>query len=461
MKRFCSRPYRNLHCDPGGEVRFCSWMDIKIGNVLEKSVEDIWHGEKAEMLRETFRDDSFRYCRATSCPFLENDSLERLDDEELNRRSRPSELPEVIFLANDFVCNHSCPSCRHEMYHADKKYLDDFQKAAEALLPVLNQAEEVCTCGNGDLFSSPHMMRLLAKIKPEKKSFEFQIETNGVLFNEKNWSRLKNLHDYNITVTVTPNSYAKETYCYLNGGHDDYKALMTSLSFMRELRREGKINKYNISIVVQESNYLELPAFIKRGINEFEADNIIVKPLYHWFKMSDEDFWFKDVLNPLHPYHESWKKMMDDPIMDDPHVYLWGARNIHKPMRHPAYVYEDMLNAQNKLIGNYSRLEDVVAKHLRNKGISSLTFYGDNIITDSIVNLLGNIFKINIIARDACRERVGNVDILPFCKDNVIDKAEIVILNFDKFSYIKRDLDFMQYEGEVLALPDWIERVGL
>lgn len=461
MKRFCSRPYRNLHCDPGGEVRFCSWMDIKIGNVLEQSVEDIWHGEKAERLRGTFRDGSFKFCRTTSCPFLENDSLERLDEEELCERSRPLHLPTVVYLANDFVCNHSCPSCRHEMYRVDKQYLVDFQKAGEALLPLLNQAEEICTCGNGDIFSSPHMMNLLARIRPQNEKYEFQIETNGVLFNEKNWNSLKNLHDSHITVTVTPNSYDKTTYRYLNGGHDDYEDLLSGLRFIRDLRRENEINIYNISIVVQESNYAELPSFIERSFNEFEADTVIVKPLYHWFKMSDDDFWFKDVLNPMHPYHESWKAVMNSPLMNDSRIYLWGAKNIHEAMRHPAYVFEDMLKIQNKLIANLNRLYDVIMSHINRIDASSLTFYGDNIITDSIVSLLSDKFKINLIARDSNRFKVGNVDILPLCKENLIDKPEIVILNFDKFCYVKRDLDFMQYDGDILTLPDWIKKIGL
>lgn len=461
MNRFCSRPYRNLHCDPGGEVRFCSWMDIKIGNVLEQPVEDIWCGEKAEKLRDAFREGSFRYCRATSCPFLENDSLERLEDEEFNARSKPTKLPEVVYLANDFVCNHSCPSCRSGIYHTDKKYLDDFKRAGAVLLPILNQVEELCTCGNGDLFASPHLMELLMKIKPRREDFQFQIETNGALFNEKNWNKLSNLNNYHVTVTVTPNSYEETTYRYLNGGHNDFNEMIAALKFMRDLRRKGGINKYNISIVVQESNYSELPSFVERSLNEFEADSVIVKPLYHWFKMSDEDFWFKDVLNPLHPYHESWKNMMNSPILDDKRVFLWGARNIHQAIRHPAYIFEDMLRAQNKMITNRGKLCKKIRERIEKLGSSSLTFYGDNLITDSVVSLLKDEFHIDIVARDFCRDKVDGIDIVEFCKDNIMSKPEIVVLNFDKYNYVKRDLDFMRYGGDVCTLPEWLEKLGL
>ncbi len=436
-------------------------MDIKIGNIIEQNIDEIWLGERAEKLRESFRDGSFRYCRATSCPFLENKSLEVMDDDEFEDKSTPLRLPSVIYLANDFVCNHSCPSCRHDIYRADKDYLDKFNRAGEVLLPLLNQAEEISSCGNGDLFSSPHMIKLLARVKPQRNDFKFQIETNGVLFNEGNWEKIKNLHDSNISVVVTPNSYNKTTYEYLNGGHDDYNELMDSLNFIRDLRRKNRIKEYSISIVVQESNYTELPSFIERSFDEFEVDHVIVKPLYRWFKMSDEDFWFKDVLNPMHPYHKSWKQMMDSPILNDKRVYLWGAKNIHKAMRHPAYVYEDMIMAQNKLIANENDLVNKIREHVDELESSSITFYGDNMITETVVSLLKNKFAINIVARDFCRKEINGVEVKPFCKENVMSNAEIVVLNFDKFCYIKRDLDFMGYKGRLLTLPEWISEIGL
>ena len=80
--RFCSRPYNAMHFDPNGYVRLCAWMDISIGNILKDDIRDIWCGDIAKKLRESFEDGSFKYCRATSCPFLENDSLETLTEDE-------------------------------------------------------------------------------------------------------------------------------------------------------------------------------------------------------------------------------------------------------------------------------------------------------------------------------------------------------------------------------------------
>jgi MoaA/NifB/PqqE/SkfB family radical SAM enzyme len=38
--------------DPYGEVRPCNVMDETMGNIKEKSFEEIWHGEKAQEVRQ-------------------------------------------------------------------------------------------------------------------------------------------------------------------------------------------------------------------------------------------------------------------------------------------------------------------------------------------------------------------------------------------------------------------------
>ena len=34
-----------------GDVRMCGWTQYVIGNLLENSIEELWHGEKAEKFR--------------------------------------------------------------------------------------------------------------------------------------------------------------------------------------------------------------------------------------------------------------------------------------------------------------------------------------------------------------------------------------------------------------------------
>ena len=454
--RFCPRPYNHIHCDPEGYVRICSWMDVPIGNLLDEDIHAIWHGEKAAKLRESFRDGSFRFCRATSCPFLENDSLEYIDSEDYEKKAIIEDIPKSINIANDFVCNHSCPSCRQGIYHATAEYLDKFDRAAKQLIPLLNQADDFSACGNGDLFASPHMLSMLSQVKPQKSTCRISLETNGALFDEKHWDKIKHFGDYNLSVVVTPNSFRKDVYEYLSGNHNDYEKLMDNLYFIKELHEKKIINRYEISIVVQDVNYLELPDFSQRCIEDFGVDAVVVKPIYNWFKMPDEEFWFKDVLNPLHPYHASWQKMMKNPILNDSHVYLWGARNEHKPMVHPAYQYKDMLAGLNTLI-SLSDLSNSLKAYMTSQNKSSLILYGENELTAVLVEFLKEKYPLRLMARDITQTEIRGIKIERFCCGCLSEQDVVVVLNANKYEQIKRDFEFGNFKGILIKFPEWVE----
>ena len=457
--KFCPVPFNNIHLDPGGGVRLCAWTDICIGNLLEESIEQIWHGERATHLRESFADGSFHFCRKTSCPYLENNSLRDVSAEEYIHLSTVPETPRYISAAHDFFCNHSCPSCRQEMFKLKAGYLENFAKTEDKVVELLNQADGFVSCGNGDIFASPHMMHLLAKVHPTNRNCTIALETNGAMFDKIHWEKISHFGDYHLSVTVTPNSYDETTYKYLNGGHDDYSKLMQNLSFICDLREREIVNNYEISIVIQERNFLELPSFIQRSIDDFKVDRVIVKPLYNWFCMSDEDYWFKDVANPLHPYHDEWIKIMNAPIMNDEHVFLWGARNIHEPMRHPAYNFEDMLKCLATLTVMQNREEKMI-KWLKDKKAKYIILYGENHLTEAVVKLLKEEAPIkSIMTRTPNNKKIMGVCVIPFIKENIDKDSVVVVLNYDKFRFVKRDFDFMGVGDKVFAFNEMINQL--
>lgn len=451
-KRFCSRPYRFLHFDPDGSVRLCAWMDISIGNIFSEDIKTIYHGEKAKELRSSFDDGSFRFCRATSCPYLENDSLEYVDEKAYERMAVVEELPKAFNIANDFVCNHNCPSCREHIYKPDAKYLKKFEEASKIIIPLLNQAELFSACGNGDLFSSPHMLKMLSEVHPTDKNCRVGLETNGALFDKVHWAKISHFGGYRLSVTVTPNSFVETTYRYLNGGHNDYRQLMKNLVFIRQLREKEIVNHYEISIVVQERNFLELPSFVKRCLEEFHVDSIIVKPLYKWFFMSDDDYWFKDVANPLHPYHSEWQEVMRNPILDDPHVFLWGARNEHEAARHPAYWQEKMAKCLAKLVMMDDCAESI-KQWMEKNNAARLILYGENVLTAPIVKLLKDTIPcVRVMAKYPVCDEIEGVPVVAFAKDNFIGGDAVLVLNFDKMEYIQRDFSFVGINVAVCSI---------
>lgn len=458
-KRFCNRPFDHVHLDPNGNVRICGWMDVNIGNLLESDLGQMWKSPKAETIRESIYDGSFRYCRAVSCPYLENHSLPEYDEELFEIEAVALDAPVKFNIACDFTCNHSCPSCRSRIFVADDIYKSGLDKILNDIAPYVKKAKHISACGNGDVFSSPRMMQFLEELRPDDENCVIAIETNGALFDEKHWKRIEHLGNYHLNVAVTPNSFVETTFRYLNGGHDTYKNVMDNLAFIRELRKREIVNRYEISMVLQDRNFWELPQFAEKCLNEFEVDVVTVKPLYHWFGLSEELYWFKDVLNPKHPYHQEYLAMMKAPILEDPRVYFWGGRNLHLSKEHPAYRYREYLDIVTNILEKPDAVERIKA-YLETNGISRIYLYGDMELSAFFYQILSKCVEVEgFIARDICRTEICGVKV-KHIRDYVANPSDtIIVLNYLYFELVQRDFNFMHYEGKILSIRTMLEEI--
>lgn len=322
--KFCSRPYKHLYIGINGNARCCSWARFPLGNVAQDGIEKVWNGEKAQEIRASIEDGSFRYCDEISCPLLSNNQLPDLNEEEINQtiKTLAGQYPKEFNLAYDLVCNHACPTCRNEIYSPSKEYKETIEQIDKDIVPFLNQAELIMASGSGDFFASPSMMRLISKVTPIDKKCIIKLETNGSLV-EKNWSSLKHLEDYNIRVVVTPNSYEKESYEVLSGGIDNLDKTLSGIKFLSNLREKNQIKELKITMVYQDTNFREIPSFIQKSIEKFNVDLVQIRPVMKWFNISKEYYLQKNILNPLHPNHEEFMKIIQDPICSHPKVYHW------------------------------------------------------------------------------------------------------------------------------------------
>lgn len=337
--KYCSRAYEYLYLDNhNGDVYICPWMEPKktcIGNILESSVEDVWNGKIAEQYREKFRKGCFENCRIQACPRLQNKDLPDIADEnEYSEKSKTRPRPQVINLAYDSVCNQHCETCRDKVFTPPKDYKEKMEKIRERITPYINTAREITASGHGDPFASPYMMDLLSGLRPQNPDFSILLETNGVFFDEEHWDRIKHLGNYNLKVVLTSNSFDEFTYKHISRG-GNYKKLIHNLEFIKTLREKNLINGYTSSFVIQDRNFREIPSFIERSLGEFGFDNVVLKPVYQWGTMPEEVFWFKDVLNPMHPYHKEYLEILEHPILKDKRVYNFGGDMMHPCREYP------------------------------------------------------------------------------------------------------------------------------
>lgn len=459
MIKFCERPFQSIHLDPNGGCRLCAWTNANLGDLTKEDLETVWKSENANKIREAVKQGNYEFCRKTSCPFLENDSLPEISEEDAEKIV-PEELPIEYSVACDFICNHSCPSCRNDIFRPDEEYKVRLQKILGKILPYLNRKEttKILTDGNGDCFASPYIMNMLEHLHPENEACQIAFETNGALLDEVHWERIKHLARYDVHITVTPNSFIRSTFTYLNGGHDSYDDVMRNLAFLRSLREKGDVNWIRISIVLQERNFWEFPEFARRCLEEFAADEVVAKPLYRWFMLSQEDYWFKDVLNPRHPYHKEYLEMLDHPVLKDPRIFYWGAHNLHTEREHPAYLYKEHMRIVEMLLDRQD-VAQALQKCLHEKGVSTLYIYGDMELASVLYRVLSktDIELKGFMARDIVKgERCGQkVKCLHDYEPQ--DADAVLVLNDAYMEEITRDFHFQGFYGRLLPINELIE----
>ena len=377
MRKICMKPFTNIRIDgEDGELELCSWIKYPIGKLSRDGMQGAWNNDMARKIRSSILDGSYRYCDKEDCVYLCNDTLPEISEEEYNTiREEVKNLPTHYWLAYDKVCNHVCPSCRKKIYIPTEEYKRKMKEMEQYLLPLLKNAEFVSVTGVGDPFASKYTMDLLSKLKLKDENSTILFETNGACFDEVRWDKLKNLHQYKIQIIITPNSFVEDTYRYLNGDINDYSKLQHSLTLMSKLRCEGAIERVTVTMVVQDTNYREVPEFVKKCLQEYNADEVCLRYIHYWNEMSREECWHKDVANPLHPYFEDYKRVMESPVLRDKRVVHWNGSYAHEPIEHPSVIYRynyEMLYWAT----NIENSERKVGELLKSKGVEQIVIYG-------------------------------------------------------------------------------------
>lgn len=374
--KYCERPFQHVYIMPNGDVKGCCMTTKILGNLLENTLEEVWNSTAAEELRDSIRDGSFRYCRQRSCPRCENNSHVEIDEVSEKEKLLPLDIPVEFSCAIDYICNHSCPSCRKEVFVPDQGYLDNMKCIIERLKPYLPTAEFLVTDGQGDCFASPYVMEMLESLKPVNPDLKITLETNGVLFDEEHWDRIKHLSDYYIRCVVTANSFQRATYKYLGGGHDDLEKLLKNLHFIRKLREEGSINNFSISMIIQDRNFRELPEFVERCINEFHVDEVRLNPIYKWFQLTEDEYLEKDILNPAHPYFEEYMDVLKDERLKNEKIFWWGGSNIHDKRMLPGTKYRLLYVLLSKWLVLQKESPNAFSGFCQENGYQNILIYG-------------------------------------------------------------------------------------
>lgn len=307
-----------------GDVCACPWTNLPLcGNLVKDDVYHIFHSKAMEQLHESMIDGSYRYCIHDSCPFLANE----LPLEEYGMwidTDRPPEWPSKLSISFEQNCNYRCTVCYEKLNHhqgEDEKTLNIIENKLTEVLPHI---KNIGGNGRAELFCSPRTLSILSKWEPnDPENAEAELETNGSLFDEKNWEKISNLGKYYLKVHITVMSFENSTYQYLSGAKIPVERVLDNLRFAKSLREKGIINCLELATVVQEANFRTLPDFTRRCIEEFGADKVRLRRFNPNVCQPKYINWFWDIRNPEHPYFSEYQKVLEDPIFKHPKVYFW------------------------------------------------------------------------------------------------------------------------------------------
>jgi len=328
----CIEPFKTLETTPSGLAYLCcpAYLPVPVGNINTTDAASIWSGPAATELRKSIIDGSYQYCSRKHCGHITNRILADRDSPEAQKiisahaTGHLDELishPRQLILSHDQSCNLTCPSCRTNYIVAKSEEQARLEAVMEnTILPLLKNAENVNVTGSGDPFGSKHFRHLLKRInKEEFPKLKIDLHTNGQLFDERAWREL-GLKDFVGYVQISIDAANADTYKVVRRG-GDFGRLLKNLQFVKQLRLSGQIRLLEFSMVVQARNFLEMPDFVRLGI-EYAADQVSFHMIRNWGTFTEDDFREEFIGSSLHPRHKEFLAVLDEPMLSHPIVLM-------------------------------------------------------------------------------------------------------------------------------------------
>ena len=330
--KYCSKLYTWLEIDMFGKAWMCcpSWLPYPIGNVLEESLEEIWNGTKARILREQIFTGDWKYCQHEFCPLIASDSLPNLSDIENAPTSTVADLPMHINFSNDESCNLKCPSCRVDkllftegpMYERRKAVND---KMFDMLFSKPTTREfSIHVTGSGDPFASKIYREMLQRIDGILfPNLEVYLQTNGVMFTPKMWNKISKIHNNLRNCAISFDAGSKKTYETKTRIGGDWDTLVENCKFLDEKILEKPNFTINYDFVVQYDNYREMPDYINFIENNFpNCLSICFSLITDWGTWPREVYESRCIWKETHPEFDSFLEVLKDPVFKNSKVSL-------------------------------------------------------------------------------------------------------------------------------------------
>jgi organic radical activating enzyme len=307
--------YKSYMCCP-------NWLPVDLGDPMK--ITENWQSEKADAIRRSVVDGSYKFCIESRCPKLtglkegksdgfmpKEKFLEQIDDFAVDL------FPKSVKFNFDQSCNLQCPSCRlHKINYEGQERVRTEQIMNAIETQLADGLERIECTGSGDPFFSRTFRKWLMRFDPAMypNLKNMHLHTNATLWNDSNWSRMTNVHKFIKSAEISIDAATKDTYenyTRLGGNWDD---LQDNLNYISKIKT---LEVVTLSFVVQQSNYKEMVMFYEMGERIFGNTHIhwgvFFNRVVNWGTYSPDDFKTVDIGDPNHPEYnlllEEYRKL--------------------------------------------------------------------------------------------------------------------------------------------------------
>lgn len=320
----CAVPFTSLEVHDFNRFLCCaSWLTKFLPD--NSSPKQAWESKEANDIRESILDGSYRYCDSLHCPFLHqlkelgntpvdsNNPLYHKNDLPLKLKQKLKDYqsgtltPTVVQFSFDRSCNLKCPSCRVEIFTANKKKIQEVQTTIDEIEQQYgNTIEVLYITGSGDPFISVGFKNFLRNFDRSKwpKLKSIHLHTNATKWDKKMWDSMKNVHPYVKSCEISIDAATKETYETKTRIGGDWNELIENLKFISTI---PKLKRIKTSFVVQQKNYKEMKLFYDLMLSIFKSKaNIFYGKITNWGTFSEQEFKEQEVWNSQHTEHKQF-----------------------------------------------------------------------------------------------------------------------------------------------------------
>ena len=315
-KLICVTPFTYSELFDDKQFLCCpGWLNEDIYET--NSIKDNFNSKKAQEIRNSILDGSYKYCDSEQCPHLNALKQDKFIDnrlvpktKETLKKYKPISEIGIVNFCFDKSCNLQCPSCRSEFIN----YLGKDRDGVDEKLRQVNEElsgtiKKLYLSGSADPFYSKSFRQFLINFDPKKYPMMegIHIHTNGILWTEQLWERMNSIHPYVKSCEISIDAATKDTYENKTRIGGKWETLLQQLDFIINI---PTIDKYIFSFVVQDSNYKEMYDFydLISSLNwKFDKNiNIFFNHITNWGTYSESQYLSKDISNPNHELHDDF-----------------------------------------------------------------------------------------------------------------------------------------------------------